>query len=375
MVVEATLFMKVLFYCISIFKKQTPDESYIYSPEWLVHKGSTVNPKNEKDNKCFQYAITIALNYNKIREKKLESIFKKIKQVDIEFLSYQKDWDKFEQNNTSIALNVLFVSYYSEEIKFAYKSAHNYKRKIQVILLMINDEAEEYHYFAVKNLLELYSLEWLKSKKEAIVNGNNCFQNALNDALNYQNIERDQQRISQIKPYISKYNWEETEFPAGPKDWEKFEQNNKTIVLNILFVAYNTETRRVVYMSKYNHKRRNQVILLMITDGNKHHYLAISNFSALLSGKLSNHQGDFYYLNCFSSYSTKNRLKEHEEICNKHDSCRVEMPKWLERILKYNPGENSLKAPFGIYLDLECLLKKGTILSKQPRKILQREKT
>ena len=33
------------------------------------------------------------------------------------------------------------------------------------------------------------------------------------------------------------------------------------------------------------------------------------------------------------------------------------MPKCAEKILKYNPGEKSLKAPFGIYLDLECFLK------------------
>ena len=45
----------------------------------------------------------------------------------------------FEQRNHSIALNVLFVSHNSEEIKLAYKSSYN-KRKNQVILLMINDE-------------------------------------------------------------------------------------------------------------------------------------------------------------------------------------------------------------------------------------------
>ena len=33
------------------------------------------------------------------------------------------------------------------------------------------------------------------------------------------------------------------------------------------------------------------------------------------------------------------------------------MPKCFEKILKYNPGEKSLKAPFAIYLDFECLLK------------------
>ena len=51
------------------------------------------------------------------------------------------------------------------------------------------------------------------------------------------------------------------------------------------------------------------------------------------------------------------------------------MPKWVEKILKYNPGENSLKAPFAIYLDLECFLKNRTISQKQSRKILHRQKS
>ena len=171
----------------------------------------------------------------------------KIKQVDIDFSWYQKDCEEFEQNNTSIAFNVLIVSHNSEEMTLAYKSKYNNKRKNHVILLMVNDEAEQCYYFAVKNLLELYSLGWLKSKKEAIIKGDNCFWNALNDTLNYQNIENDPQGISKIEPYISKYNWEGIEFPVEPKDWEKFEQNNKKIALNILFVPYNTEAIRVAY--------------------------------------------------------------------------------------------------------------------------------
>ena len=96
----------------------------------------------------------------------------------------------------------------------------------------------------------------------------------------------------------------------------------------------------------------------MITDGKKWHYLAVTNLSALLEKKSSNHHKDFYCLNCFNSYTSKNKLREHEELCNNHDSCYIEMPKWVEKILKYNPREKSLKSPFAIYLDLECLLKK-----------------
>ena len=51
------------------------------------------------------------------------------------------------------------------------------------------------------------------------------------------------------------------------------------------------------------------------------------------------------------------------------------MPKWFEKILKYSPGEKSLKPPFAIHLDLECLLKKRKILSNQFQKILHREKS
>ena len=58
-------------------------------------------------------------------------------------------------------------------------------------------------------------------------------------------------------------------------DWKKFEQNNKTITLNILFVPHNTKTIRLAYKSKYNRKRENQVVLLMITDDKKWHYLAL----------------------------------------------------------------------------------------------------
>ena len=150
---------------------------------------------------------------------------------------------------------------------------------------MINDEASNSYYFAAKNLSEVNSLGSIRRKKESIINGDSNFQNALGDALNYQNIEKDPQRISRLKPYIDKYNWEGIEFLVGPKEWIKFERNNKTIALNILFIPHNTETIRFAYRSECNSKRKKQVSLLKITDGKKLHYLAITNLSTLLQGK------------------------------------------------------------------------------------------
>ena len=88
-------------------------ELSIISPDWIVSKVATINPKNEKDNECFKWSIISGLHYDKINEKYLKKI---------DFSSHQRDWEKVEQENDSIALSVLFVWYSSEEIKLAYKS-------------------------------------------------------------------------------------------------------------------------------------------------------------------------------------------------------------------------------------------------------------
>ena len=50
-------------------------------------------------------------------------------------------------------------------------------------------------------------------------------------------------------------------------------------------MPYNTETIGIAYRSEYNNKRKKQVILLMITDGKKYHYLAVTNSPVLLQEK------------------------------------------------------------------------------------------
>ena len=58
-------------------------------------------------------------------------------------------------------------------------------------------------------------------------------------------------------------------------DWKKIEQNNETTALHILFAPHNTKTIRLANKSKYNRKRENKVVLLLITDGKK---MALSCF-------------------------------------------------------------------------------------------------
>ena len=100
----------------------------------------------------------------------------------------------------------------------------------------------------------------------------------------------------------------------------------------------------------------------------------MKSLSALLRGITSNHNGDFYCVKCFHSYSTKNKLKRYERGCTDHDYCHVDMPNEGNKVLKYKKGANSLKAPIMIYVHLECLLEKMRSCQNNLKNLTQRKK-
>ena len=155
------------------------------------------------------------------------------------------------------------------------------------------------------------SAKWIKDEKSTVNPKNNdykCFQYAVTVALNHDKINKDPQRVSKIKPFIDQYNWNDIDFPSTSKDWKKFELNNESIALNILYVSHKTGKIHLAYKSKHNLTREKQAILLMINDGEKWYYTAVTKLSGLLRGVTGNNNGDFYCLNCFHAYRTKNKL-------------------------------------------------------------------
>ena len=212
------------------------------------------------------------------------------------------------------------------------------------------------------------SPQWLKNKKSTINPTNNdckCFQYAVTLALNLDKIRKIPQRISKIKPFVDQYNWKDIDFRATSKDWKKLESNNK-IALNTLYVPHNTKKIQVAYKSKHNLICDKQVILLMISNGENWHHFEVKNLPGLLKGITSNHNEDFYCLNCFRSYRTKHKLEAHKKICENHNYCHVQMPTKDNNIIKYSQGEKSIKLPFIIYADLECLLEKMSTCQNNP---------
>ena len=53
-------------YHLQITRLRRKGSSNIECPKWLKNKKATINPKNN-DDKCFQYALTTALNYQNIK--------------------------------------------------------------------------------------------------------------------------------------------------------------------------------------------------------------------------------------------------------------------------------------------------------------------
>ena len=164
------------------------------------------------------------------------------------------------------------------------------------------------------------------------------------------------------------------------KQTNKQKNNNETIALNILQVPHNEIKISHAYKSEYNRKRKNQVVLLMITYGEKWHYIALKSETTddvfirptkslfkLFRGITANHNGDFHCLSCLHTFRTDNALKKHERLFENNEYCCIEMPTKFNEILKHNHGEKSLKTPFAIYVDLGCLLSKEQLCQNNPK--------
>ena len=82
------------------------------------------------------------------------------------------------------------------------------------------------------------SPDWIKNKKATINpknEDNKCFKYAATVALNYKEVKYSPERVSYLKPFINKYNWDGKNYPSKMDDWKKFQKNSPTIAVNILY--------------------------------------------------------------------------------------------------------------------------------------------
>ena len=121
--------------------------------------------------------------------------------------------------------------------------------------------------------------------------------------------KKDSQGITKVKPFINKYNWEGINLSSEKEYWKQIDKNNIKITLNVLYAK--EEKTYPAYISNHNSNREKQVILLMISNGEKRersktlatqantkrrlwHYLEVKRLSTLLRRITSNNNANCY---------------------------------------------------------------------------------
>ena len=201
--------------------------------------------------------------------------------------------------------------------------------------------------------------KWIAEKK-AVINPKNedeeCFKWAVVASLHHEAIEKDPQRVSKLRPFAERLNWEGLEFPVSLNKIGKFEKNNPEIAVNVLFVS--KKSIFIARRSEFNSKRSKQVNLLMIVDGENRHYTAVKSLSRLLKSMNAKHHRAYHFcVNCLNGFRTESARDKHYKYCSSHGEVNVKMPKESEKWLKFHDGQCQFKVPFMLYADFESILK------------------
>ena len=213
--------------------------------------------------------------------------------------------------------------------------------------------------------------EVLKNK-HAIINMKNqdeeCFKWCVLRALNPKN--NHPERIdSDLKSKQDSINMDGIRYPVNFRAIDRFEHLNPNISISVL--GYNKEERvyplRISKCTKHT-KRKHDIVLLLIKDGEKSHYCLVKNISALLSSQInSNDHKRYFCLNCFNSFKDKDKLEEHKDYCYENESVKILMPQ-QGTYLRFKNFLHSEKAPFTIYADFESLIKPMDNCDPDPNK-------
>ena len=156
---------------------------------------------------------------------------------------------------------------------------------------------------------------------------------------------------------MNKYKWKWKHLLSEKDDWKKFEENNVTVTRNVLYAKKEEVYPVCNSKNNSNHEKTSY----SFNDSKRRKTMALScckKLSALLRGITSNLYGDFYCLNCFHSFRTKNKLEFYRRICENKDFCEIIIPSEDTKILEFNQFQKSDKVAFIVYVNLECLIEK-----------------
>jgi hypothetical protein len=190
------------------------------------------------------------------------------------------------------------------------------------------------------------------AKKKALVNVQNddskCFLWAVLCGLHP--IKSNPQRVEHYKKYEHELNVNDLSFPLNIRQVKKFENLNPTISVNVF--AYDGKVG-VYPLHITAHKNRQHVNMLLLSQGDKSHYVTIRSMSKLLRQKNSYHCAKFHCNYCLHGFTRQDLLDRHVVDCEKQGLQKVKLVEEKDRWLKFKSIQKMLPVPFIIYCDLE----------------------
>ena len=222
----------------------------------------------------------------------------------------------------------------------------------------------------MRGLSYLLQPEWLAHKK-AIINPLNedqeCFKWAAIVASRWEDIDRNPQRVSKLKKFKADFDWSGKAFPVSFKDIKKFEFRNQ-VSINILAIE-----DRQIYICRKGDNYEHTINLMLITESNRKHYVAIKSLSRLLSSQNTKHKGkEYFHMNCLQGFKEESSRDEHIGYCKDNELVRIEMPH-KRPIVEHSDGQFQFKVPFIMYADFESILEPISGPGNNPRILTTRD--
>ena len=156
------------------------------------------------------------------------------------------------------------------------------------------------------------------------------------------------------KQFIKGLNYEGIEFPVSQKHYNKVEKQN-SIRINVF--GYEKGQPFPIHISK--EKFEDQMNLLLITKGEKKHYVLIKDFNTFMYNQTKHKNKKHFCMYCLQCFSSERILANHVINClTINGNQAINMPKQGENILRFNNFHKQLPVPFVIYADFEAITKK-----------------
>ena len=199
----------------------------------------------------------------------------------------------------------------------------------------------------------------LKNKR-AILNiqnrDNQCLRWAIRAALFPAPIGRNPIRTSSY-PTEDGLDFAGIDFPTPVSQIDRLERQNMNLAINVFGWENN---RAIVHRISERGGEIPRINLMLIKQGENTHYSYVKRLSALLYDQNRHNESKHFCERCLHGYSRRELLERHKPECKGllKSPTRTEMPKEGENKMAFQNFYKQMKAPYVVYADFECIVKK-----------------